>query len=302
MGRVEALSGKSRQRRERLFSQGLEALEALGVNTEDEYVCPLCVHGFRRADIQALTLEHVPPRSLGGNPLVLTCRRCNQSAGGPDGVDTHARHLEHRLDLLRGTMPKHLPVDFEVNGQSVIACLRHTKESGMEILGLSSPPGSRERLESELRQVTPGATPMKLRLRGLPFDFEKHKVSWLRASYLVGFAALGYAYVLRPALAAVRQKIRDPSGVSLAGFHSWDPSGRPGLNKLALGECSGVGEGLLTVFGQHRVLLPLYAEANDFYALAGTLRSDGEFEFRGRVLPWPSPPRMHWDFGTPTEQ
>jgi hypothetical protein len=47
------------------------------------YACPLCQTLFTidELDTRNLTKEHVPPRSIGGREMVLTCRQCNNSAG-----------------------------------------------------------------------------------------------------------------------------------------------------------------------------------------------------------------------------
>lgn len=46
--------------------------------------CPLCFTPFTSAEASSgrtVTLEHVPPKSLGGKVLCLTCKSCNASAG-----------------------------------------------------------------------------------------------------------------------------------------------------------------------------------------------------------------------------
>jgi hypothetical protein len=78
--------------REQWFEWGAAALTRAtrGVVT-DRYRCPLCLKDFKREDAKsgdALTLEDVPPANMGGKPLVLTCRRCNSSAGA--ALDSHA--------------------------------------------------------------------------------------------------------------------------------------------------------------------------------------------------------------------
>lgn len=52
--------------------------------------CPICLTS------DANSREHVPPMSLGGGPLVMTCQRCNNEAGSrlePDLLDWY----EHAL-------------------------------------------------------------------------------------------------------------------------------------------------------------------------------------------------------------
>jgi hypothetical protein len=53
---------------------------------ENPYICPLCFHMFSIKDLDQskknpLTLEHIPPKSLGGRDLVLTCKKCNNISG-----------------------------------------------------------------------------------------------------------------------------------------------------------------------------------------------------------------------------
>ena len=53
--------------------------------------CPICLERFTEAealDGRTVTLEHVPPKALGGKPMCLTCTSCNVGAG--HGVDQAA--------------------------------------------------------------------------------------------------------------------------------------------------------------------------------------------------------------------
>ncbi len=47
-----------------------------------------------------LTDEHVPPKAVGGQPLLLTCANCNHTAGSR--LDAHAERREAISDLLAG--------------------------------------------------------------------------------------------------------------------------------------------------------------------------------------------------------
>src|SRR5260370_42156106 len=53
--------------------------------SEDWYLCPLCSDTWLTVEefgTGELTVEHVPPEVLGGDDLVLTCKKCNNDAGG----------------------------------------------------------------------------------------------------------------------------------------------------------------------------------------------------------------------------
>jgi HNH endonuclease len=62
---------------------------------EPIYPCPICLTPFT-VDALAdgrLSSEHVPPESVGGHELVLTCKRCNNSAGTKLDADAAVKEL-----------------------------------------------------------------------------------------------------------------------------------------------------------------------------------------------------------------
>lgn len=67
-----------RDKKIRIFNQGVENSMAAGLKC-DAYYCPICAKPFDH--INNLTGEHVPPRSMGGKIIILTCRACNHLSG-----------------------------------------------------------------------------------------------------------------------------------------------------------------------------------------------------------------------------
>jgi len=64
----------------------------------DKYVCPLCRDAFERSEIESkLSVEHVPPSSVGGRPVALTCKRCNNTAGTLLDAEMLRRHNARQL-------------------------------------------------------------------------------------------------------------------------------------------------------------------------------------------------------------
>ena len=84
-------------RKKSWFDLGARALQRLFPDAPVHYMCPLCLTSYYEDDLSQLTFEHVPPRSVGGQRLVLTCRVCNEQASGKDGIDTHAKRRENVL-------------------------------------------------------------------------------------------------------------------------------------------------------------------------------------------------------------
>ena len=70
------------------------------------YICPQCSTPYERGalDARTLTREHVPPESLGGKRLVLTCQRCNSTSGS--ALDAAMLAHDDRIDFaFRQTRP-----------------------------------------------------------------------------------------------------------------------------------------------------------------------------------------------------
>ena len=75
----------------KLFSQNLEWVKqhpsiSFHPDFTNGYICPLCFDVFFEKDLQQtvanpLTIEDIPPSSLGGKPLMLTCKSCNSRSG-----------------------------------------------------------------------------------------------------------------------------------------------------------------------------------------------------------------------------
>jgi hypothetical protein len=89
---------KSQQRNQwkrQWMDAGIAALSAQQRQPFSHYMCPLCL-GYDDPD--ALTLEHVPPRSIGGKELCLTCVACNETAGHSIDAEVYREHV-HRSFL-----------------------------------------------------------------------------------------------------------------------------------------------------------------------------------------------------------
>jgi hypothetical protein len=72
-------------RRSEFFDRGVAAYQRVTRTDADVYFCPICEQAFGRDALadKRLTLEHVPPRALGGRPILLTClSNRRDSAGG----------------------------------------------------------------------------------------------------------------------------------------------------------------------------------------------------------------------------
>lgn len=64
--------------------------------TNNYYVCPICLKKFSKNQISDLSLEDAPQFSLGGSKIAITCKSCNNSCGHV--IDKHLVNYIKRLD------------------------------------------------------------------------------------------------------------------------------------------------------------------------------------------------------------
>ena len=155
--------------------------------------CPLCQTRFTRNQASAgrtVTLEHVPPKALGGQPRCLTCKRCN--AGTGRGIDQAAAM----------SVQKKFPVTVDILGK------RDSFMLSLEGKALTPPFRGFTKQDWQLLQNSPSRNfTMSLRIA----DPTAVAASALKTAYLALFSLLGrrhgYEYVRGNALAPVRRLI-----------------------------------------------------------------------------------------------
>lgn len=211
---------RGRDVRADLFEIGAAALErVLGVN--DVYACPLCLDAHSRECLAMtephLTIEDVPPKSVGGRPLVLTCKTCNNEAG----TKLDAK-LAERADLMRAlkgekaTRPPKLTATFAVGPD----------RNEVQLSGLPGPgPSIRFHAEAVRRKLGGPAQATKVTI---PLNDRQVQLSMLRAAFLGAFAQLGYRYALCSQLDVVRQQLAEPDDQVIGQwvFYLVDPAMR----------------------------------------------------------------------------
>ena len=196
MSRTRHRPGRDRRLRQRLFDAG---------NTR----CPICLAEFDRSDVVAgtdVTLEHAPPKSLGGAPICLTCRSCNNKASL---IDQHAfLSAKARSEWVAG---KGAPIVVDFFGhkrryrfvprdpKAPFPARKHLFRSGTINLGHALP---REQLDAR---------------KGISFRIPQRDdyefVSMIKSAYLIVFSLMGangYAFAKNIGLQPVREQIMNP--------------------------------------------------------------------------------------------
>lgn len=176
----------------------------------DAYICPLCQHVYAIAH-EALTLEHVPPESVGGKPILVTCKACNNRQGADMDV-----YLTNELDILHNlshldTIPQKSKIAFngvEINGQTTFS-----KSEGFKFM---ISPENNNPIEFEGFMIEAKNTKEDYQIK-FKANITNHKrniylanIALLKSAYLMAFHELGYMYVLNPSTNKVREQILNP--------------------------------------------------------------------------------------------
>jgi hypothetical protein len=281
------------------FDVGADALARLIPDVPRGYGCPLCLRSFPPSRSDDLTIEHVPPRSLGGTPTLLTCVECNSRAGGPDGVDTHARCAENVFDFALGAMESGHQAKLTIGGVS--QNIRVSTSGPIRMLGVpeADPPGTADRMQAAFEESSSATSDPTLRITLFrdTFSPRRQAISWLRSAYLAAFSAFGYRYILRSSLNDVRQQIHNPDAHILKAFSLFTRKAPPDARYIGLTYDPEWLCALTIQIGRHVVFLPYF---NGDFTLYERVQNDrfnsNELHFQARLLAeWPSRPMLVCD-------
>ena len=256
-----------------------------GTVAEPVYPCPICLDAFpvtAVADGQ-LTSEHVPPKSLGGRELLLTCRRCNNTSGTKLDADAKTKErvrvaLDGRLD--RAERVKARIGDLVVNAELVSA----NGQYSLRVPAQVNSPAAKRTL------VKLGKVGASLTVQSVPYADLGAKISWLRSGYLALVAMYGYELALDPAMEIVRRQIIECDERKMVSFTSELPQEYPfkrrTIVKVLEPESHG---GWAVLFGRYLLHYPGAGDTTFYERMAE--RADGSVNMTTcRVEGWPSKP------------
>ena len=229
---------KAQEKREKIFniySQNLEWVKQhhqirFEPDFEQGVLCPLCMEVFFRDDLDItkknfLTLEDVPPVSLGGKPLILTCKECNSKSG-------------HKLDanllniLLEADSKLFLPNSetlstFEIDGNIINGKIKIDGDGKflIDFQTNNSNPKSKDGFKNGLFYSETTYNPIfypnikyttRFRSKKIKMKFKKNsderraEIALLRIAYLYAYSKLGNGFLINNNLKKVREQILNP--------------------------------------------------------------------------------------------
>lgn len=179
---------------------------------ENSYLCPLCLQSFPISDIEALTIEHVPPVSVGGKPILAICRECNSHTGAD--IDAYLQN-ELQIDYdskhfcEKAAKSKISFNGIEINGQTTFDAPKKF------LFSVSSHNNDPVKFENFMRELHNASTGYELKfstnIGKLKRDSRRANISLLKSGYFMAFSYLGYPFILNANLNIVREQILNPT-------------------------------------------------------------------------------------------
>ncbi len=232
------MAAKSRDIRRKifdLFSKNLEIIKShpevkFDPDFQNGYICPLCFDPFFVSDLDysspnRLTLEDVPPKSLGGKPKLLTCKKCNSKSG--HALDVHLLKKLEEIDAKEFLPNVAYRTSFRSENNKMNGTVEISKD-GRLCYDLKPEWSNPEETKRFMEEVFPGFAILdskpqimknqneayKSNLYSIEFpkltnDF-RAKVALLRVGYLLSFSLLGNAFLINGNLFKVREQISNP--------------------------------------------------------------------------------------------
>jgi hypothetical protein len=278
-----------KSRRQNFYDIGCAALRKLTGKEDVPYICPVCLNGFA---LEKLTEEHVPPLSIGGKQLCLTCSPCNSGFGHQD------LHKEQRSRSFMNADGAVSRAKFRVEGCKLNVDLIREMRGSESLIRIEVPAQINDPMVVEeliSKQTIPAGSTFELE-DCVTYEKELADAGYLKSAYLAVFVKFGYAYIVRPALNRVREQIWSPKTKVVDSFRVYRRDRSDCKNALVLFRepvsCLGV------QFGDSVVCLPTITGGDEFYEQLQQIRSNAQdvsWKIDGTYA-WPETLEMRLDF------
>lgn len=177
---------------------------------DNAYLCPICLEPFVESDIYEkdsnfLTLEDVPPKSLGGKPTLLTCKLCNNESGR--SLDSHLKLGMETEQVFKGKTKFPIKARFQFGESNIGGTLNFEAEKSYEMkIANKSNPNAKEDIDNFFKNW--GKESMNISFVG-PNE-NKVRIGLLRIAYLKMLEYFGCGIYLNPNVQEIRRQISKP--------------------------------------------------------------------------------------------
>jgi hypothetical protein len=284
----------NKDKRLNVFRYGSKAIARYQNGDSSIYYCPICQLGYYEESAikgDELTLEDVPPKSIGGKPILLTCRKCNSSAGYTiDAAMANRNELVNFEKIVRGQKKGTISSVTLSFGDLQIKTSIHAQNS-FDIRPI-------EKYVNHLRDISnSGSNEFEYKLSmTLKCDERLAKLSYLKSAFLIVFSWLGYRYAFDPRLDIVRHQIQKPEN-DIIGTKFWLETNEniPSKKIMYLKDPLPM---ILVSFPSFCVILPSLAFKGDTYKSLSNYWKKGErINLQADILDsWPDKLQMKLDY------
>lgn len=176
-----------------------------------KYACPICLRLFGVEHLEHLTtnhltVEHVPPQSVGGKKKILTCRDCNNIQGSK--IDSFLPSALKAKSFFQGTLIEGWEGEFLMNNSFVTRGKLIFSNEGFTFQ--IDPKRSNIKDLNDSLSIFGTGKPFTLKSTLKIKKPRKANLSVIRAAYLTGFAKLGYGFLANQNIDLIRQQILKP--------------------------------------------------------------------------------------------
>lgn len=189
------------------------SLEIKILSTNSLYICPLCTKTYFAESSQGIignsefSLDHLPPKSVGGKFKIITCKKCNNKSG------EYEAELVKLLDFgtepdkkYKSILPKMTVMNKET-GEEFFASVQ-VNDGKPDIKFNEEAKKYDSRLKKFLEELNSGKI-KKLQLNA-PFpDLKKIQKALLKSAYLTCFTWWGYEFVYSKNGEMIRKVLND---------------------------------------------------------------------------------------------
>jgi hypothetical protein len=175
------------------------------------YLCPLCLNNYfikTSSEIIAnceFSLDHLPPKSVGGTYKIITCKKCNNDSGSFESE--LEKILNFAVDRSGGGDGITLKVNVkDIDTGKAISGLLHNKNGTTDIKFDENKKKYRQDYSDFLRKVH-SKKAGKLQIEIPLFDNKKIERALLKSTYLLCFFWWGYEFVFSDNAAFIRDVI-----------------------------------------------------------------------------------------------
>lgn len=199
------------------YSEHLKLVRELKITERvDEYICPICLRGYKKSEIDQLSLEDVPQAALEGKKIAITCKKCNNTCG--NSIDTHlVNHIDSmEQELFLPGSNRKITIENSGEGKPISAPLKVNGMNDMELFvheNYFNSPYHRENLE-KLKENTM----ITFQNKKKKLDNRLISLAVIKNAYLMLFSKFGYTFLLDDYYNSLRSNLQN--------FHSkFTPTG-----------------------------------------------------------------------------